>query len=111
MNAYGLNGITGYYTGKASHQLKGRKNTKKGKSEILTSSPYKNALKSAIKEKDEKIKNKAIAAQKQIQKQKRKQTTSRQKGIISKKQKVATTISDDSNKAKNEQAGEDKDKK
>ena len=29
--------------------------------------------------------------------------------IISKKQKVATTISDDSNKAKNEQAGEGKD--
>ena len=47
--------------GKVSRQLRGRKNTKKGKPEILTSSPYKNALKSAIKEKDENIKNKAIA--------------------------------------------------
>ena len=66
-------------------------------------------MKSAIKEKDEKIKNKATAAQKKIGKQKRKKPTSRQKGIISKKQKVDTTISDDSNKATNEQAGEGKD--
>ena len=65
-------GLRGDYTGKASQQLRGRKSTKKGKPEILTSSQHKNALKSAIKEKDEKIKNKAIAAQKKIEKQKRK---------------------------------------
>ena len=56
--------------------------------------------------KDEKIKNKAIAAQKKIENQTRKKTTSRQKGIISKKQKFATALSDDSNKATEEQAGE-----
>ena len=50
----------------------------------------------------------AITAQKQIEKQKRKKTTSRQKGILSKKQKVATAIFDDINKAKYEQAGEGK---
>ena len=74
--------------GKASRQLRGCKNTKKGKPEILTNSPYKNALKSAIKEKDEKVKNKAIAAQKKIEKHKKKKTTSSQKEIISKMQKV-----------------------
>ena len=49
---------------KASRQLRGRKNTKKGNPEIFTSSSYKNSLKSEIKEKNGKIKNKAIAAKK-----------------------------------------------
>ena len=53
---------------------------KKGKPEILTSSPNKNALRSAIKEKDEKIKNKAIAAQKKKEKKKRKRPRPERKG-------------------------------
>ena len=73
-------GITGDYTGKTSSQLRGRKNTKKDKPEILTSSPYKNALKSAIKEKDEKIKNKAISAQKRQKTEEKKRQRHDRKG-------------------------------
>ena len=66
-------------------------------------------MKSAIKEKEEKSQEQGYCCSKMIEKQKRKKIMAGQKGMISIKQKVATTISDDSNKAKKEQAGEGKD--